>query len=88
LVQRHNKRGIIAGGHMPGYAAHRHEMSTEEYLERVRDGVIYDPTLSFQIENGFRIITLLKGYLYDEITGGDSALIVWDNPDFGAVAAR
>lgn len=88
LVQRHNKRGIIAGGHMPGYAAHRQEMSTEEYLEKVRDGILYDPTLSFQMENGFRIVTLLRGYLSDETTGGDSALIVWDNPDFGAVAAR
>jgi hypothetical protein len=49
--------------------------------------VLYDPTLSFQMENGFRIVTILKGYLYDEVTGGDSALIVWDNPDFAAAAA-
>jgi hypothetical protein len=48
----------------------------------VRDGELYDPTLTFQMENGFKIITLLKGYLHDEMTGGDSALIVWDNPDF------
>lgn len=87
LVRRYAKRGIIAGGHMPGYADFRHQMSTEEYMEKVRDGALYDPTLSFQMENGFRIVTLLKGYLHDEMTGGDSALIVWDNPDFSAAAA-
>lgn len=87
LVRRHRKRGIIAGGHMPGYAAHRQEMSTEEYLEKVRHGALYDPTLTFQMDNGFRIVTLLKGYLHDEMTGGDSALIVWDNPEFGFDAA-
>lgn len=82
LVRRHNKRGIIAGGHMPGYGAHRHELSTEEYLAKVASGDLYDPTLSFQMDNGFRIVTILRGYLRDEMTGGDSALIVWDNPDF------
>jgi GNAT superfamily N-acetyltransferase len=88
FVRRNNKRGIIAGGHMPGYAAYRGEMSTAEYLEKVRKKELYDPTLSFQVENGFRIVTLLKGYLHDEMTGGDSALIVWDNPDFATVAAQ
>jgi GNAT superfamily N-acetyltransferase len=87
LVRKHRKLGIIAGGHMPGYAAHRHEMTTESYLDKVRDGELYDPTLTFQMENGFRIVTLLKGYLHDEMTGGDSALIVWDNPDFAPDAA-
>jgi hypothetical protein len=63
-------------------------MSTAEYLEKVRKKELYDPTLSFQVENGFRIVTLLKGYLHDAMTGGDSALIVWDNPDFATVAAQ
>jgi GNAT superfamily N-acetyltransferase len=82
LVRRHNKRGIIAGGHMPGYGRHRNDMTTAEYIARVAAGDLYDPTLSFQIENGFRIITILHNYIRDEITGGDSALIVWENPDY------
>jgi GNAT superfamily N-acetyltransferase len=88
LVRRLRKRGIIAGGHMPGFGAHRGEMTTEEYLEKVRTRELYDPTLTFQMDNGFRVLTLLKGYLADEMTGGDSALIVWDNPDFAAAAAK
>ncbi|CAN5283799.1 GNAT family N-acetyltransferase [soil metagenome] len=86
LVRRHNKRGIIAGGHMPGYGAHRSDMTTEEYLEKVATRELYDPTLTFQMDNGFRIVTLLKGYLHDEMTGGDSALIVWDHPEFEPAA--
>ena len=81
LVRRHNKRGIIAGGHMPGYANHRDEMDTLTYLTKVREGELYDSTLSFQMENGFRIVTILRDYIRDEVTNGDSALIVWDNPD-------
>jgi GNAT superfamily N-acetyltransferase len=82
LVRRHNKRGIIAGGHMPGYADHKSAMDTETYLSKVKEGELYDPTLSFQMENGFRIVTILRNYIRDEVTDGDSALIVWDNPDF------
>ncbi len=82
LVRRHNKRGIIAGGHMPGYSRYKEEMDTETYLGKVAVGEFYDPTLTFQMENGFRIVTILRQYIRDEMTNGDSALIVWDNPDF------
>ncbi len=34
------------------------------------------------MENGFRIVTILRDYIRDEVTNGDSALIVWDNPDY------
>lgn len=82
LVRRHNKRGIIAGGHMPGYGRYKDEMDTETYLGKVAGGELYDPTLTFQMENGFRIVTILRQYIRDDVTNGDSALIVWDNPDF------
>jgi hypothetical protein len=41
---------------------------------------MYDATLSFQLENGFRVAGLLENYLKDDSTDGWSALIVWDNP--------
>ena len=82
LVRRHNKRGIIAGGHMPGYAKHKGEMDTQTYLTKVKKGELYDSTLSFQMANGFRIVTILRDYIRDEVTNGDSALIVWDNPHY------
>jgi len=82
LVVRHNKAGIIAGGHIPGFVDHRTEMSAPEYIERVATGELYDPTLSFQIENGFRVAGALENYLHDDATDSYSALIVWDNPEY------
>ncbi|HEX5671328.1 MAG TPA: GNAT family N-acetyltransferase, partial [Acidimicrobiia bacterium] len=75
LVVRHNKAGIIAGGHIPGFAEHRTEMSAPEYIDRVATGELYDPTLSFQIENGFRVAGALENYLHDDATDSYSALI-------------
>jgi GNAT superfamily N-acetyltransferase len=86
LVRSHNKRGIIAGGHMPGFAAHKHLMSAEEYVAKVAARELYDPTLTFQMDNGFELRGVLPGYLDDPETDSNSALIVWNNPDFAEQA--
>lgn len=82
IVQRCNKRGIIAGGHMPDFVNHKADMSAAEYVDRVSRRELYDATLSFQLDNGFAIRGVLENYIEDEATDGWSALIVWDNPDF------
>jgi len=81
LVREHDKRGIIAGGHMPGYADHKGRMSVEYYVEAVKARDIYDPTLTFQMDNGFEIRGVLHDYLRDAATDDASALIVWENPE-------
>lgn len=81
LVRRHRKRGILAGASIPGFAAHKHAMSAAEYIDRVVSGELYDPTLSFQLHNGFRVVTPLEGYLRDETVDSWAALIVWNNPE-------
>jgi len=82
LVRRWNKRGIIAGGHIPDFVNHKHELSAAEYVEKVAAGELYDSTLSFQLENGFEVRGVLENYIEDEATDGWSALIVWENPDY------
>ena len=82
VVARYNKRGIIAGGHMHNFVDHKHELSADEYIRKVDAGEIYDATLTFQKENGFRLVVALENYLADEATDNWSALIVWDNPDY------
>jgi GNAT superfamily N-acetyltransferase len=82
LVKRNNKRGIIAGGHIPGFADHKHHITAAEYVQKVSDGEFYDPTLSFQMENGFAVRGVLADYIHDESTDSWSALIVWENPDY------
>ena len=79
VVRRHGKRGIIAGGHMPGFEQAKETMTAEEYVARVAAGELYDPTLTFQIENGFEIRGVLHDYLRDDATDDTSALIVWEN---------
>ena len=79
LVERLGKRGIIAGGHMPGFANHKMDMTASEYIDAVRSGDIYDATLTFQMEQGFELVAPLENYMADEATDGWSALIVWRN---------
>jgi GNAT superfamily N-acetyltransferase len=82
LVKRLNRKGIVAGGLLPGYVQHRVSMSVQMYVEKVVEGTLYDPTLSFQLKNGFVVCSLLKDYIEDEASDNWSALIVWENPDY------
>lgn len=81
-VQAANKRGIVAGGVLPGYAEYLDKMSAQDYIDKVRDGELFDPTLSFQMMNGFEPRIALPGYINDPTVGNYSVLIVWTNPDF------
>ena len=82
LVQRYNKRGIVAGGVLPGYPRYRHQMSAQEYVERVAAGEFYDSTLTVQVRNGFSVYGVLKDYFPDSQTGGWASLLVWKNPEY------
>ncbi|NNF64572.1 MAG: GNAT family N-acetyltransferase [Acidimicrobiia bacterium] len=84
LVRRENRAGIVAGGVIPGYADHKHLMSADEYVAKVVAGELFDPTLSFQIANGFEARCALAGYMRDEAVDNWAALIVWKNPEHDA----
>ena len=81
LVVRDGKRGIIAGGSLPGYFDHKATMPIQDYVDRVVAGELTDPTLTFQMSHGFEVRGLLENYLEDEADDGWAALIVWENPD-------
>ena len=81
LVRRFAKAGIVAGGVIPGYKDHIHEMSADEYVEMVVAGELYDPTLSFQLDNGFEALGAIPDYMDDPAVGNNAVLIVWRNPD-------
>lgn len=80
-----NLRGIVAGGVIPGYADHKHEMSADDYVAAVRDGRLYDRTLSFQLDNGFEAPCALADYIKDPAVDNWAALIVWHNVDYRGV---
>lgn len=80
LVVEADKRGIIAGGSLPGFFDYKTTMPVSEYVDRVVAGELFDPTLSFQLSNGFEVRGLLENYLEDAADDGWAALIVWENP--------
>jgi GNAT superfamily N-acetyltransferase len=79
LVRKYGKRGILAGAHLPGYAGWKHQISADEYIQRVVAGELVDPTLTFQLHNGFRAVCALENYLKDSATDSWAALIVWES---------
>jgi GNAT superfamily N-acetyltransferase len=88
LVSRANKRGIIAGGSLPGYYEHKGNMTIHRYVEAVVAGELADPTLTFQMANGFEVRGLLENYIEDEADDGWAALIVWENPEYRPMVPR
>lgn len=78
LVRQCEKRGIVAGGSLPGYFEHKATMTAHEYVAAVVAGEMSDPTLSFQLKNGFEVRGLLANYIEDEADDGWAALIVWE----------
>lgn len=80
LVRRLNLRGEIAGALLPGYQRHADKLSVAQYVLRVHQTRLHDPTLSMQLRNGFGV----KGILYDHISDPRSnncaTLIVRENP--------
>ena len=75
-------RGIVFGGRIPGLArAIGRYGSAEAYVQAVVEGSRRDPTLSFQLRNGFEVIGLLRGYVpSDHESLGYAAHLVWRNP--------
>jgi GNAT superfamily N-acetyltransferase len=77
LVQQRGLRGIVTGAMIPGFARYKTSMEAHLYVSRVVAGEIFDPTLSVQLRQGFRVRGLLPKYLPDSATDGWSVLIEW-----------
>jgi GNAT superfamily N-acetyltransferase len=73
---------IRAGSRLRGYHRFAATLTPNEYVERVVRGEIRDPTLSFQLKRGFRVLSVVSGYLlHDPESLGYAAVIEWLNPD-------
>jgi len=74
---------IRAGARMRGYATYAKEMSPIDYLWNVVQFKIFDPTISFQLKRGFRVLAVVADYLrHDPESLGYAAIIEWLNPNF------
>ncbi|MFW6368189.1 MAG: GNAT family N-acetyltransferase [Spirochaetota bacterium] len=71
---------IRAGARLPGYHKAADRLSVYEYVREVIAGRAYDPTLSFQLRQGFSVIAIVSGYLApDAASRNYAAVIEWLN---------
>lgn len=82
LVKDLNLRGWYAVGMLMGYESYADDMDVVTYGEKVIAGDIYDPTVSMQINRGFRAEYVVTDYLDEPPAGDAGVLIIWDNPDY------
>lgn len=82
LVKRLNLRGWYAGGMLMGYQNYAHVMSPETYAEKVRRRELQDPTVTMQMNRGFKAVKLIKDYYPIPNAHGAAMLIVWHNKNF------
>jgi len=80
VCEKLNLRAIVAGGRMPNYAKYSKKYKPGEYIRKVRDKSIYDPVLTFQLSNEFRVKKILTDYLPQDVESQAYAtLIEWNN---------
>ncbi len=75
-------KGIVFGGRLPGYGRRRKQFeSAQAYVDAVKQAQLRDPTLSFQLRNGFELLGVLEAYLpSDRESLGYAAHLAWRNP--------
>ncbi len=80
LCRSLNLRAILAGGRISNYYQYANELAPTEYIVKVNRRELYDPILSFQLANDFKVKRLLRDYLpEDQKSQGYATLLEWDN---------
>lgn len=71
---------LVGGGRMPNYALYQHELTAEQYVDKVIAGEISDPVLTFLLRCGRVPIGVAEQYLEDEQSCNYAAIMEWKNP--------
>jgi predicted amidohydrolase/GNAT superfamily N-acetyltransferase len=80
LCEQLNIKGILAGGRIPSYNQFADTLTPKQYLAKVKQKEIYDPTLTFQLSNDFHVKKILTGYLPGDSESKEYAtLLEWNN---------
>lgn len=82
LVLRLGLRRMISGGRLFNYQDYADKMSAFEYANKVINGELHHPVLSFELDNGFKFIKVLPEYLDDIRSQNYASFIEWLNPQF------
>jgi GNAT superfamily N-acetyltransferase len=78
-----NLRRIRAMARLRDYHRHHQTLSASAYVDRVVASELRDPTLTFQLGQGFEVVDVVDGYLVnDPESMGFAAVIEWLNKDY------
>jgi ribosomal protein S18 acetylase RimI-like enzyme len=81
LTESHKLLRIRAGSRLCGYCGCAARLTPEQYVVDVVEGAEHDPTLSFQLKEGFHVLAVVPHYLSDDPKSlGYAAVIEWLNP--------
>lgn len=72
-------KGQMTVGMLNGFYRQKDTMSIEMYFDKVRQGELFDPTVSVQLKVGFEITGLMTDYLNDPTCGNAGAVMVLDS---------
>jgi GNAT superfamily N-acetyltransferase len=82
LMRERSLLRIRAGARLQGFHRYHTEMSVEDYVKRVVSGKIADPTLTFQLKRGFKVIGVVHAYMRNDPKSlGYAAVIEYLNTD-------
>lgn len=82
IAKKFNLLRIRAGARLRDYHKHAEHMSAGEYVAKVVNKEIFDPTLTFQLRKNFQVVAVTSGYLrHDPESLGYAAVIEWINPE-------
>jgi predicted amidohydrolase/GNAT superfamily N-acetyltransferase len=82
MVRKLGLKRLLAGGRIPGYAQVSEQMTPRQYVTEVIEGKRKDPTLSFQLDNGFVVLDVIPDYLHDAESRNFATLLEWLNPHY------
>src|SRR5690554_3722090 len=80
LCEKLNLQAIVFGGRIPNYHKYAEAYSPKEYIEKVKNRELDDPTLAFQLANDFHVKKIIKNYFEGDTESLDYAVLLqWDN---------
>ncbi len=80
LCEQLNLKSIVFGGRIPNFNEYSETLKPKEYIQKVLQKEIYDPVLTFQLSNDFRVIKVLKQYMPGDKGSEEYAtLLEWNN---------
>jgi predicted amidohydrolase len=83
FVKYERLKGIVFGGRIPNFHKKKNKIKdVKDYIEQVKAKKIVDPTLSFQMRNGFEVIGILEKYIPSDVESEGFAIhLLWKNPE-------